>query len=66
MDDEKKAYKEKLWSLSFARQSKREPKVTTDIHDHHKVDVTEHWDDRVDVNVRVPTIKIKTTTEEGF
>ncbi len=61
-----KEFKEKLRSLSFAQQSKRGPKVTTDVHDHHEVQVTEHWNDRVDVNVKVPTIKVKTTTEEGY
>lgn len=64
--DDKKLFKEKLRSLSFARQAHRGSKVTTDVHDHHKVDVTEHWNDRVDVNVKAPCIKLKTTTEEIF
>jgi hypothetical protein len=28
-------------------------KTTTDVHDHHKVDVTQHWHDRQDVNVKI-------------
>jgi hypothetical protein len=32
-------------------------KTTTDVHDHHTVDVTEHWQDRQDVHVKnLPTI----------
>jgi hypothetical protein len=33
-------------------------KVTTDVHDHHKVDVTERWDGQ-DVTVKPDPIKIK-------
>jgi hypothetical protein len=37
---------------------KRMRKVTTDVHDHHKVDVTEHWHDRQDVTVKPEPIRI--------
>jgi hypothetical protein len=47
-------FKEKIRSVNFGLQSRRGPKVTTDVHDHHKVAVTEHWNDRVDVNVIAP------------
>lgn len=32
-------------------------KVTTDVHDHHSVDVTEHWHDRQDVTIKPETIR---------
>lgn len=48
---------EKLRSLHVVRRGKRVPKTTTDVHDHHQVDVTEHWDDRVDVNVKLETFR---------
>lgn len=35
-------------------------KTTVDVHDHHKVEVTEHWDDRVDVTMKPETIRLKT------
>lgn len=44
-------YKAKLRSLHFARNEARKPKETVDHHDHGTVTVTEHHDDRVDVNV---------------
>lgn len=50
---------EKLRSLSFSRPRHRAPKVTTDVHDTHTVDVTEHWHDRQDVTVKPQTLKIK-------
>lgn len=54
------AYLEKLRSLSFARPSARSrPRVTTDVHDHHTVEVTEHWNDRQDVTVKPEPIRIK-------
>lgn len=58
-------YADKLRSLSFARPSARGVKVTTDVHDHHTVDVIEHWDDRVDVTVRPETIHLSRGAEHG-
>ena len=35
-------------------------KKTVDVHDRHTVEVTEHWNDRVDVTVKNPeTIRVK-------
>jgi hypothetical protein len=34
-------------------------KTTTDVHDTHKVDVTQHWHDRQDVTVKPETIRVK-------
>lgn len=35
-------------------------KVTTDVHDTHTVDVTEHWHDRQDVHVKnLQTVRAK-------
>ena len=47
-------FKAKIKTLNFGLPRRRTAKVTTDIHDHHKVEVTEHWDDRQDVNVIAP------------
>jgi len=33
-------------------------KTTTDVHDHHTVDVTEHWHDRQDVTVKPESIRV--------
>lgn len=50
---------EKLRTINFGDKRKRGPKTTTDVHDHHTVDVTEHWDDRQDVTVKPETIRVK-------
>lgn len=50
---------EKLRSLHVARPSRRGAKVTVDVHDEHKVKTTEHWNDQVDVHVKVGTVKVK-------
>jgi len=39
-------------------------KVTTDKHDTHQVDVTEHWHDQQDVLIRPETLKLKIRTEQ--
>lgn len=45
-------FKEKLRSLHFQRPAARErTKVTVDRHDEVTVSVTEHYNDRVDLNV---------------
>jgi hypothetical protein len=62
MSDSPDTYREKLRSLGF-RKGPRTPKTTTDVHDHHSVDVTEHWDDRVDVTVRPDPIRVRMTQE---
>lgn len=44
-------------SLRFADRRRQQPKVTTDDHGTHQVDVTEHYDiDRQDVTVRAPQL----------
>ena len=58
------SYADKLKSLSFRRRTPA-PKVTTDVHDTHKVDVTEHWSERVDVCVKPDPIRVGLTTKEG-
>lgn len=52
-------FAEKLRSLSFSRPRNRAPKTTVDVHDHHTVEVTEHWHDRQDVTVQPETIRIQ-------
>ncbi len=50
----------KIRSLNVARASRRSlTKVTTDVHDHHTVEVTERWHDRQDVTVMPQTAHIK-------
>jgi hypothetical protein len=55
-EDESALYRAKLRTLGF-RSRVPGPKVTTDIHDHHTVDVTEHWHDRQDVTVKPDTLR---------
>ena len=57
-----RAYVDKLRSLGF-RATVPSPKVTTDVHDRHTVDVTEHFNDRVDVTVKPATARLKITQE---
>ncbi len=52
-------FKEKIKSINFGQARHRKPKVTTDDHDTHTVDVTEHWHDRQDVNVKPKTVGYK-------
>lgn len=57
-------FKDKLRSLAFQSDRKaRDPKVTTDVHDRHTVDVTEHWSERVDVTVKPDPVRLKITQE---
>ena len=67
MSSDEVSFKEKLRSLAFQGDRKAvAPKVTTDAHDHHTVDVTEHWSDRVDVTVKPDTVRAKlAVTQEG-
>lgn len=58
------SFKEKIRSISFAQAKGRRPKVTTDVHDHHKVDVTEHWDERQDVTVRPEPVRYRFKRED--
>lgn len=39
-------------------------KTTVDVHDHHKVEITEHFNDRQDVTVKVPRLHQKLTSTE--
>lgn len=56
---------EKLRSINIGKPERRQPKVTTDVHDHHTVDVTEHWDDRQDVTVKPQTAHLKLPRKES-
>lgn len=58
------SFKDKLKSISFGQPRHRVPKVTTDDHGTHKVDVIEHWHDRQDVTVRPQTLRISMRKEE--
>lgn len=55
------AYKEKLRSLRFGNPQKRGVKVTKD----ELGNVTkEHWNDRVDVQINAPHVKIVNSVQE--
>lgn len=56
--EERAAYKEKLRSIGFRRTTPGS-KTTVDVHDHHTMEVTEHWNDRVDVTCKPETIHVK-------
>lgn len=62
--DEKQEFKDKIRSLSLMG-SKRDAKKTVDVHDHHTVEVTEHWDDRVDVTLKPETVRVKAKGSVG-
>lgn len=47
-----------LRSIGF-RPTNPGAKTTVDVHDTHKVEVTEHWDDRVDVTAKMETQHFK-------
>jgi hypothetical protein len=53
------SFKEKIRTINWGTAKGRRPKVTRDVHDHHIVDVTEHWEDRQDVTVRPETLRLK-------
>lgn len=57
-------FKEKIRSINFGQARHRKPKVTTDVHDNHSVDVTEHWHDRQDVTVKPSTVRYKISRSE--
>lgn len=57
-------FAEKLRSINFGQAKRRRPKVTTDVHDQHAVDVTEHWHDRQDVIVRPKTLRVSLQQKE--
>lgn len=50
-------FKDKIKRVNFGQRKHRVPKVTTDVHDTHSVDVTEHWEERQDVTVRPDTVR---------
>lgn len=58
------SFKEKIRSINFGQAKRRAPKVTRDVHDHHTVDVTEHWHDRQDVTVRPDTLRLSLRKED--
>jgi hypothetical protein len=51
-------FKAKVRSLHFSRKEARRPKETVDEHDYGKVTVTEHYDERVDVNVQPEAARV--------
>jgi hypothetical protein len=53
---EEMSFAEKIKTLNIGIPSHRGPKKTTDDHGTHRVTVTEHWNDRVDVTVKPPTV----------
>lgn len=57
MTSEQISFKEKIQSLSFMG-SARLSKKTVDVHDTHTMEVTEHWDDRVDVTMKPQTVHL--------
>lgn len=59
------SFKDKIRSVSFGQARHRRPKTTTDVHDHHTVDVTEHWHDRQDVTVHPETVRYSLRKDEG-
>lgn len=57
--------KEHYRSIRIAGVDRKQmTKTTVDVHDHHEVAVTEHYNDRQDVTVRPPTVAVTTTTKE--
>lgn len=58
-------FRDKIRSVNIGLASRRAPKVTTDHHDYGTVDVTEHWNDRVDVNVKPDTVRLKVSMDQG-
>lgn len=50
--------REAIRSISL-RHNQPGSKVTVDVHDNHTVEVTEHWNDRVDVTMKPKTIHVK-------
>lgn len=61
-DEAKQAFKEKIRSLAF-RGSDRPAKKTVDVHDHHHVEVVEHWNDRVDVTMKPETVRVSSPSQ---
>lgn len=59
-------YRDKLRTVSFGKSDVRAiPKVTVDDHGRGlSVEVTEHFNDRVDVNVNHPGVRLKLRSEE--
>ena len=64
-DDNVIPFKDKIKTINLGMAKRRGPKVTTDVHDTHSVDVTEHWSERVDVTVKPPTVKAKLNLQES-
>jgi len=60
MDD----FKDKIKNVNIGLEKRRKPKVTTDVHDTHKVHVTEHWEERQDVTVCPETVRIRVRVDE--
>lgn len=63
-DPDGQSFKDKIRSVNFGQARHRKTKVTRDVHDHHTVDVTEHWHDRQDVTVRPDTLRLSLRKED--
>ena len=55
------SYKEKLQSINFGLPKRRSPKV---VKDELGNVTTEHWNDRVDVNIHAPTLVRTSSSQE--
>jgi hypothetical protein len=62
---ERLSFAEKIRTVNFGQAKGRRPKVTTDDHGTHKVDVIEHWEDRQDVTVRPETLRYSMRKEDA-
>jgi hypothetical protein len=56
------SYREKLRSISFGSVDRREKKKV--VKDELGNVTTEHWNDRVDVTINAPRLKVSTRTQE--
>lgn len=65
MENDSIPFAEKIKTINFGNPAKRGPKVTTDVHDNHSVQVTESWNDRVDVTVKPGTIRLDKDSAHG-
>lgn len=58
MGNEDIPFKEKIKTIGVLKPSRKSmSKTNVDDHGTHRVEVKEHWNDRVDVTVKPPTVK---------
>lgn len=58
-------FKEKIRTINVGLASRRRAKQTVDDTEVARVQVTEHWDDRVDVTVRPDPVHVKQETRDA-